>query len=171
MHEGSDKSECYYCGRCVNICTDNNCKADINLLDNKKVADINNHLTAATLLPDQIDKVEFVDKAIKLLIASFPNPGKKMYLKELQTALKENEKHPMKHIQPIIEKIQIIAPKELSEVNFESYNSWIDENMQEWADQFNTSVKVVDVDDKIFYGAGKKVKKNKKNKKSKGEMN
>jgi ferredoxin-type protein NapH len=165
MDEGSDKSECYYCGRCIDICADNNIKGDIDLLDSYKIADINQHLTAAGLNPDQLDKTEFVDRMIKAIISTFPHSAKKVYFKELQAVLTKNQTFSIPHIQKIIDVLRVLAPEELNSIDFPKYNAWIETLTKEWVDQYDNSSEIVDVTNKIFYGT--EIEK----KSSKGDVN
>jgi len=161
LDQNSDKSECYYCGRCLEICVINNSKADQDLLDNQKIAEINQILTVAKLYPHKIEKRQFVDSIIKLLIGTFPHSEKKTYFEELRRAISEGTNFSILHVQKVLENLRAFADEELKALDFDPYYEWIKRNSELWKNQYTNSSQLISIEDKIFYGKSLKTKKDK----------
>jgi len=173
LDPSTDKSECYYCGRCIDICQKNNSKADQDLLDTQKVADIKQNLTAARLFPKKLDNGEFSEKILKSIIASVPHSAKKVYFKEIKAMINGKTPLSLVYLKDIVEDLCAISGKALKSLKFADIETWIENNETCWKQEYNNASEIIKIADKIFYGTSLKSKnKNKitKNKITNGEV-
>jgi len=139
--EYSTKGECYYCNRCIDFCTNEM------FIDNVKIAQINRLLTTFSLDADAVSKEKFFDNIIKNVIRLLIPYNHTHSFEEFTDALKGKQNLSQDTVQNIIERLKVVFPDEIKQLDLPKYKNWIEQNENRWKEK----IEPVNLE-KLLYG-------------------
>ncbi len=139
--EYSAKGECYYCNRCIDFCNNEM------FIDNAKIAQINRLLTTFSLDADAVSKEKFFDNIIKNVIRLLIPYNHTHSFEEFTDALKGKQNLSQDTVQNIIERLKVVFPDEIKQLDLPKYKNWIEQNENRWKEK----IEPVNLE-KLLYG-------------------